>query len=72
LRLRVPLRLVSPATVDQLKTVLSDHPGRSPVFLHLGERQVLRLADQWRVDASNGLLGELSTVLGPGAVVTEI
>jgi DNA polymerase-3 subunit alpha len=72
LRLRVPLRLVSPATIDQLKTVLSDHPGRSPVFLHLGERQVLRLADQWRVDASNGLLGELSTVLGPGAVVTEI
>jgi DNA polymerase III subunit alpha len=72
LRLRVPLRLVSPATVDQLKTVLSDHPGRSPVFLHLGERQVLRLADQWRVDASNGLLGAISTVLGPGAVVTEI
>jgi DNA polymerase-3 subunit alpha len=72
LRLRVPLRLVSPNTVDQLKAALSDHPGRSPVFLHLGERQILRLADQWRVDASNSLLGRISTVLGPGAVVTEV
>jgi DNA polymerase-3 subunit alpha len=70
LRLRVPLRLVSPATVERLKTVLSDHPGESPVYLHLGERQVLRLPDQWRVDASNGLLGEISTVLGPAAVVS--
>jgi intein/homing endonuclease len=71
LRLRVPLRLVSPTTVEQLKTVLSEHPGESPVFLHLGERQVLRLPEPWRVDASNGLLGQISTVLGPGAVVTR-
>jgi DNA polymerase-3 subunit alpha len=69
LRLRVPLRLVSPTVVEQLKSVLSEHPGDSPVFLHLGERQVLRLPDLWRVDATNGLLGEISTVLGPGAVV---
>jgi DNA polymerase-3 subunit alpha len=70
LRLRVPLRLVSATTVELLKTVLSDHPGQSPVYLHLGERQVLRLPDQWRVDASNGLLGAISTVLGPAAVVS--
>ncbi|MGH9209513.1 MAG: DNA polymerase III subunit alpha [Acidimicrobiales bacterium] len=72
LRLRVPMRLVSPATVDRLKSVLSDHPGQSPVILHLGERQVLRLPDQWRVDASNGLLGAISTVLGPAAVVSDM
>jgi DNA-directed DNA polymerase III PolC len=71
LRLRVPLRLVSPATVDRLKSVLADHPGGSPVFLHLGERQVLRLPDQWRVDASSGLMGAIGTVLGPGAVVSR-
>jgi DNA polymerase-3 subunit alpha len=70
LRLRVPLRMVSPATVDRLNSVLADHPGESPVFLHLGDRQVLRLPDCWRVDASNGLMGAISTVLGPGAVVT--
>jgi DNA polymerase III subunit alpha len=71
LRLRVPLRLMSAATIDRLKNVLSDHPGESPVFLHLGERQVLRLPDRWRVDASNGLLGAISTVLGPAAVVSN-
>ena len=69
LRLRVPLRMMSQATVDQLKTVFSEHPGESPVFLHLGERQVLRLADKWRVDQTNGLLGQITTVLGPAAVV---
>jgi DNA polymerase-3 subunit alpha len=69
LRLRVPLRMMSQAMVDQLKTVFLEHRGESPVFLHLGERQVLRLSDEWRVDASNGLLGQISTVLGPGAVV---
>jgi DNA polymerase-3 subunit alpha len=71
LRLRVPLRAVSERLVEQLKTVLAEHPGESPVFLHLGERQVLRLEDQWRVDSSNGLLGQISTVLGPGAVVAR-
>jgi DNA polymerase III subunit alpha len=71
LRLRVPLRIMSQATVDKLKTMFTEHPGESPVFLHLGDRQVLRLADQWRVDPSNGLLGQISTVLGPGAVVAR-
>jgi DNA polymerase-3 subunit alpha len=69
LHLRMPLRLVSSTAVEKLKGLLAEHPGDSPVFLHLGERQVLRLPDQWRVDASNGLLGALSTVLGAGAVV---
>ena len=32
-------------------------PAGAPVFLHLGERQVVRLPEQWNVDTSNGLLG---------------
>ena len=48
-------------------------PGRSPrgapVFLHLGERQVVRLPERWNVDTSNGLLGQLKVVLGAGAIV---
>ncbi|HEY3143579.1 MAG TPA: DNA polymerase III subunit alpha [Acidimicrobiales bacterium] len=72
LRLKVPLRLVSSSTVERLKTVLAGHPGESPVFLHLGDRQILRLPERWQVDASNGLLGEISTVLGPGAVVSGV
>ena len=71
LRLRVPLRIMSQDTVDKLKTMFAEHPGESPVFLHLGDRQVLRLSEQWRVDPSRGLLGQISTVLGPGAVVAR-
>jgi DNA polymerase-3 subunit alpha len=71
LRLRVPLRAVSGKLVDELKSILAEHPGDSPVYLHLGERRVLRLEDQWRVDSSTGLLGQISTVLGPGAVVAR-
>jgi DNA polymerase-3 subunit alpha len=51
-----------------LKSLLSDHPGESPVFLHLGERQVLRLPDAFNVEATTGLLAELRVLLGPDAI----
>jgi DNA polymerase III subunit alpha len=70
LRLRVPPQLLSRATVAHLKQVLGDHPGGAPVYLHLGERQVVRLPERWNVDATNGLLGQLRVVLGAGAIVT--
>jgi DNA polymerase-3 subunit alpha len=70
LRVRVPPSLLSQGTVAHLKQILGDHPGDSPVFLHLGERQIVRLPEQWNVDTSNGLLGQLKVVLGAGAVVS--
>ncbi|MGH9233221.1 MAG: DNA polymerase III subunit alpha, partial [Acidimicrobiales bacterium] len=69
LRLRVPPQLLSQATVAHLKQILADHPGGAPVVLHLGERQIVRLPDQWNVDTSNGLLGQLRVVLGAGAIL---
>ena len=69
LRVRVPPQLLSQATVAHLKQILGDHPGGSPVLLHLGDKQVVRLPDQWNVDTSNGLLGQLRVVLGAGAIV---
>ena len=66
LRVRVPPQLLSQTTVAHLKQILADHPGGAPVFLHLGERQVVRLPEQWNVDTSNGLLGQLKVVLGRG------
>jgi DNA polymerase III subunit alpha len=70
LRVRVPPQLLSQATVAHLKQILADHPGGAPVFLHLGERQVVRLPEGWNVDTSNGLLGQLKVVLGAGAIVS--
>jgi DNA polymerase-3 subunit alpha len=55
--------------LDSLKHVLGEHPGESQVFLHLGERQIVRLPDQYCVDASTGLVAELRVLLGPDAVV---
>jgi DNA polymerase-3 subunit alpha len=69
LRVRVPPTLLSEATVGRLKDVLADHPGDAPVLLHLGERQIVRLPEQWNVDTSNGLLGRLREALGPGAIL---
>ena len=51
-----------------LKDLLSEHPGESQVFLHIGERQVLRLPDQFLVSASTGLFAELRELLGPDAI----
>jgi hypothetical protein len=39
------------------------------VFLHIGEDKVLRLPDQFCVDATGGLVGELRVLLGPGAIL---
>ncbi len=68
--LALPLATLTDSTVDGLKRLLLDHPGESPVFLHVGEK-VLKLPDDFRVDASNGLLGEVRVVLGDGAVLLK-
>ena len=50
-------------TIDTLKRILLEHPGDSPVFLHLGEGKVVRLPDEFRVDVGR-CVGELRAELG--------
>ncbi|MGE3620903.1 MAG: DNA polymerase III subunit alpha [Acidimicrobiia bacterium] len=69
LQLRVPPSALSDALVERLKSLLHEHPGDSPVLVHLGERQVLRLPPQWAVEPVPGLLAELRVLLGPQAIV---
>jgi DNA polymerase III subunit alpha len=59
---------LSEALLTSLKSLLTEHPGESQVFLHLGDRQVLRLPDEFCVEVSSGLLGELRVLLGPTAL----
>jgi DNA polymerase-3 subunit alpha len=68
LRLRVPATSLTEGKVRQIKGILSDHPGASPVFLHLGQGKVLRLGDEFRVDLDRAV-GELRMALGHDAVV---
>ncbi|MHB1517207.1 MAG: DNA polymerase III subunit alpha [Acidimicrobiales bacterium] len=67
LHIALPLNSLTDGKVEDLKTLLADHPGGSPVFLHVGET-VLRLPDEFTVDSRPGLLGELRVLLGPNAV----
>ena len=68
LRLTIPSHQVSDKLVTDLKALLSEHPGDTAVFLHLG-KQTVRLPDNFRVNPADGLAGELRVLLGPEAVL---
>jgi len=68
LRLELPASALSDDLVGQLKGLLCEFPGNSEVFIHLGDRQIIRLPDDFNVDAAGGLVGELRVLLGPNAV----
>jgi DNA polymerase-3 subunit alpha len=54
--------------IDELKRILMDHPGPSPVMLALGQGKVLRLADDFNVDVDR-VAGELRVAFGHDAVM---
>jgi len=73
-----PVRVVvdadrcTPALVSDLKRVLSDHPGKTPVLLHLrskGKTKVFRLGAEFRVDADSGCVDRLRLMLGHDGVL---
>ncbi len=68
LRISLPLGVLSEGTVGRLKELLADHPGPSPVLLHVGDK-VLRLPPEFNVESRNGLVGELKMLLGARAVM---
>ncbi len=70
-RVRVPASRLSPYVVEQLKTVLQNHPGTAPVFIHMsGEsgEKVLRIGPEHRVDPRSALFAELRELFGPTSV----
>jgi DNA polymerase III subunit alpha len=69
LRIALPPSALTDSKVDSLKSLLSDHPGDSPVFLQLGDKTI-RLAVGFNVDCGNGLMGELRVLLGASAVIS--
>ncbi|TML41675.1 MAG: DNA polymerase III subunit alpha [Actinobacteria bacterium] len=68
MEIKLPMATLTESVMGRLKALLLDHPGDSPVLLHLGET-IMRLSEEFNVDARNGLLGELRVLLGPQAVV---
>ncbi|MCE9622111.1 MAG: DNA polymerase III subunit alpha [Actinomycetia bacterium] len=68
LRLRVPATSLNELKIHQIRKILRDHPGSSPVYLHIGQGKILRLADEFCVDLDR-VVGELRMALGHDAVV---
>jgi DNA polymerase-3 subunit alpha len=69
LRVKVAPAALSEGLIEDLKRLLGEFPGDSPVLLHLGESKVLRLPPAWTVDVAPGLLAELRVLLGPTAIM---
>ncbi|MET0626887.1 MAG: DNA polymerase III subunit alpha, partial [Acidimicrobiia bacterium] len=70
-RIKVRINGLSDAKVTRLKELLSEHPGESPVFVHLESPEkttVLRLGDEHLVDGGNGLFAELRVLLGADCI----
>jgi len=67
LRVHLPLHALTDDRVAALKRVLSEHPGPVPVLLHVGAK-CIRLAPEFAVDTTRGLLGELRALLGPSCL----
>ena len=75
LRVVLPVNALDDKRVDQLKELLCEHSGASPVQLHVGSK-VVRLPEEFNVKVSPGLLAELRVLLGPaclwnGGVLTD-
>jgi DNA polymerase-3 subunit alpha len=70
-RLKLKLDSVSNDKVGRLKAILADHPGDSPVYVHLESPEkttVLQLADDFLVDPRNGLYAELRVLFGADCI----
>jgi DNA polymerase III subunit alpha len=68
LRLKVPSTSLNELKIHQIRKILREHPGLSPVFLHIGQGKVVRLSDEFCVDLDR-VVGELRMLLGHDAVM---
>jgi len=67
-RIKLDPSVLTATCLRRLKEVLREHPGDQPVLVHL-DSTILRLPDEFRVDAGNGLVAELRELLGTNGLV---
>jgi DNA polymerase-3 subunit alpha len=67
LRLRLPSHALDELKIQRLKRILRDHPGDSIVQIDIGHGQIIRLADEFRVDVDRAI-GEIRMAFGHQAV----
>jgi len=67
LKVVLPVNALDDTRVQRLRELLQEHPGPSPVYLHVGSK-VVRLPAELSVARSPGLLAELRVLLGPACL----
>jgi len=67
-RIKLDSSALTSGCLARLKEVLREHPGDQPVLVHL-DSTILRLPDEFRVHAGNGLVAELRELLGANGLV---
>ena len=55
--------------IAELKSVLQAHRGECPVELHLSDKRIFRLSEEYSVDRSNGIVAELRALLGSDSIL---
>jgi DNA polymerase-3 subunit alpha len=65
----LPLTRLTDSMVRQLRELVMENPGASPVLLKLGEK-ILRLPPQFNVDPRGGIIGALKELFGTAAVAS--
>ena len=68
LHLKISAQVLTESTIETLKSTLLDHPGTSPVFLHLGPDNVLRLDSEFNVNLDR-VMGVLRSEYGDNAYI---
>jgi DNA polymerase-3 subunit alpha len=68
LHVQLPLNAMTDSLVNQLKAMLVEHPGDSPVHLHIGTKEI-RLPDVFNVNSRNGVVAELRELLGANCII---
>lgn len=74
--LRVDPEFMTPETAHRLKRILANHRGKIPVMLHLiaaggAGSKVLRLGNDFAIEPSSTLDGEIAELLGAGALAVS-
>ncbi len=68
LRVNLGARGLSPDRIHDLKSLISEHPGRCQVLLVLGAGRGIKLSSAYGVDPDRGLIDALQDMLGDEAV----
>jgi DNA polymerase-3 subunit alpha len=69
LRIAVSPNQLNDQSIGDMKQILAEFPGESDVFLHVGDRHVIALPEEFAVNVDSGVVGELRVLLGEGAIV---